>query len=64
MSNQPKPAQLDLFTKLVSKEMGNIFVYEDAKGEENHIVMHKEASVITDIHNVKPQDGHSFVHDN
>ncbi len=47
-------AQLGFFTELVKKEMSKIFVYEDAKGEENHIVMHKDTSVITVIRDVNP----------
>lgn len=47
-------AQLGFFTELVKQEMSKIYQYEDATGEEHHIVMNRETSVITVIRDVNP----------
>ncbi len=47
-------AQLGFFTELVKHEMSKIFVYEDATGAENHIVMKRETRIVTTIRDVNP----------
>jgi hypothetical protein len=45
-------AQLGFFTELVKQEMSKIYQYEDATGEEHHIVMNRETKILTSIRDV------------